>query len=351
MPLEVDKPYLVLRTGMKDGKLVALVMDGHCDDGLTTGKPHLSLRTGMKDGKQVQLVADQRLDVDGKLVIDKPYLALRTGMKDGKLVVLVQGKQCEPASFTYCEGCEICCTLDATVEIGDGTSWLTGVDVALTCGGQVPFTTCYICTDDETPEENPILVNYENYWRGKTTLDVPFDEGVAGSGTYDFYSEIWSSPTFEIDEETYQLHFFAARVDRHRVLPTPSESTACSYGAVLKKQSLVIGSSEAWQTVIGSGPDTMVVMGFGGTDLFELELNPTYDPDPCPPGYSEAGGDCVDEEVCSIEPPGYTASGSGSSALCDAEDGTYVIQEKVFIGGGPELKCARFSIFDNCEPA
>lgn len=349
MPLEVDKPYLVLRTGMKDGKLVALVMDGHCDEGLTTNKPRLSLRTGMKDGKQVQLAADQLLDVDGKLVIDKPYLALRTGMKDGKLVVLVAGKQCEPITFTYCEECPICCTLDATVEIGDGASWGTPVDTTLTCGGQVPFTTCYACTLDAAPEE-AILVNYENYWRGKTTLGVPFDEGVAGSGTYDFYSEVWSSPEFDIDGVTYQQHFFAARVDRHRVLPTPSESTACSFGACLKKQVEYTPGLFQWQTVIGSNPNEITVGVHGGTDLFELELNPTYSPDPCPPDYSEAGGDCVDEEVCATAPPGYTPSGFGSSAFCDPEDGTYVIAEKVFIGGGPELKCARFSIFDNCEP-
>lgn len=348
MALTLDKPYLGLRASLSGDAVVFVPREGICD-GIVLDTPYIGLRAATSGDAVVFLISDQQLTPTGGLVHDKPYIGLRAANDDGTLVYVVQGNVCgDPYIPTFCE-CEICCTLDATVEIGDGTGWLTAVDTTLTCGGQVPFTTCYACTLDETPEE-AILVNYENYWRGKTTLDVPFDEGVAGSGTYDFYSEIWSSPTFEIDEETYQLHFFAARVDRHRVLPTPSESTACSYGAVLKKQSLVIGSSEAWQTVIGSGPDTMVVMGFGGTDLFELELNPTYDPDPCPPGYSEAGGDCVDEEFCTIEPPGYTPSSSGSSALCDAEDGTYYIIERVFTGGGPELKCARFSIFDNCEP-
>lgn len=104
MPLTIDKPYLVLRTGMKDGKQVALVMDGDCADGITQDKPRTSLRTGTKDGKQVQLVADQKLDPDGKLIIGKPYLALRTGMKDGKLVVLVAGKQCEGEICDFLSG-------------------------------------------------------------------------------------------------------------------------------------------------------------------------------------------------------------------------------------------------------
>lgn len=350
MPLELNKPYLVLRTGMKDGKLVALVMDGDCGDGLTTNKPHLSLRTGMKDGKQVQLVADQQLDGDGKLILNKPYLALRTGMKDGKLVVLVAGKQCgTPFNPTFCD-CTICCTLDGTVEIGNGASWYSPVDVTLTCGGQVPFTTCYSCLNDEI-EDDTIAVNYENYWRGKTTLGVPFDEGAAGSGTYDYYSEVWSSETFVVNSETYQLHFFAVQRDRHRVLPTPAESTTCGYGYVLKKYLVDLYGQSQWITIIGGDPSTLPI-GYSGETYFELELNPVYDPGPCPPGYSENGGDCVDPgPTCNTPPPGYSATGTESSAYCDPDDGTYLIVEQKFTLGGPDINCARFSIFDNCEPA
>jgi len=348
--LTLDKPYLALRASLSGDAVVFLPREGICD-GIVLDTPYIGLRAGVSGDAVVFLLSDQQLTPAGNLILDKPYIALRAAVDGDALVYLVNGQTCgEPYNPEICEGCVICCTLDGTVEIGDGTGWEAAVDVTLTCGGQVPFTTCYSCTLDETPEES-IQVNYENYWRGKTTLAVPFDEGGAGSGTYDYYSEVWSSPTFIIDGITYQLHFFAAQVDRHRVLPTPSESTACGSGAVLKRYNEYEDSPglNQWQTVIGSGPDTLVVMGFSGTDLFELELNPTYDPGPCPPGYSEAGGDCVDEEVCTIEPPGYTVSSSGSSALCDEEDGTYYIIEKTFIGGGPTINCARFSIADNCE--
>jgi hypothetical protein len=351
MPLEVDKPYLVLRTGMKDGKLVALVMDGDCDNGLLENKPRLSLRTGMKDGKQVQLVGDQHLDGNGKLILNKPYLALRTGMKDGKVVVLVAGKQCGNTFFGVCE-CSICCTLDATIELGDGTAWDTPVDVTLTCGGQIPFTTCYSCLNDEI-EDDTILVVYENYIRGTTQTAVPFSGpgpwGLAGSGTYDSVSEVWSSPEFEIDGATYQLHFWALEIFAQQTSPTVQEGTICYHGFTLKRYYEPPDFSPYWGT-IHDWDDTGGAAAFA-SPFFEFEYNPVYDPGPCPEGYSENGGDCVDSPACDAPPPGYSLAGSTDSAFCDEEDGTYIISSAEFFNGGPTLKCARVSIFDNCEPA
>lgn len=342
MTLTLNKPYFVKRVADNGGTLHFLPVEGFCT-GVTLNKPYPAKRVADKEGVLHFLLSNQQLATDGKLVIGKPYFAKRVADKEGVLHFLIDGKQCTPFNPTFCE-CTICCTLDGTVEIGNGSSWFTAVDVTLTCGGQVPFTTCYSCYNEGT--DDTILVNYENYWRGKTTLDVPFDEGPAGSGTYDYYSEVWSSEEFTVDGETYQLHFFAVQVDRHRVLPSPVDETTCGYGWVLKKYDV---AQTQWITIMGAGPESAPA-GMAGETYFELETNPPYDPDMCPPDYVENGGDCVDPgALCNTAPPGYIASSSGSSAYCDPNDGTYLIVEQKFTGGGPDINCARFSIFDNCE--
>jgi hypothetical protein len=184
--LTLNKPYLVLRTGMKDGKQVALVMDGDCADGITQDKPRTSLRTGTKDGKQVQLVADQKLDPDGKLIIGKPYLALRTGIKDGKQVVLVAGKQCDDEPPDECGDCLTCPvatvypgTLNITVNI---SSFLAPfVFTATSAGGDETLGGCGLASELMVPGlVNPGDVINDKTWTGSYALG-----GSAGTFLFD----------------------------------------------------------------------------------------------------------------------------------------------------------------------
>lgn len=200
-PFTIDKPYLALRVATHDGDLVFAVKDGFCD-GIELNVPYIGLRAATHDGKLVYIISDQKLEADGTLTMDKPYIGLRVATHDGSLVYVIDGKECAPSEPVICDGCEICCTLDATVQLtvyGDDETYDDPVDLTLTCGAA--FTRWYgvwCCVDDETEEpfcENAGFVTY-------TGRDGVFDWDFGapyGVVPVTIKSDVWLSEEF-----TYQ---------------------------------------------------------------------------------------------------------------------------------------------------
>lgn len=305
MALTLGKPYLVLRTGTKDGKQAVLVMDGDCDAGITLGKPRLSLRTGTKDGKQVQLVADQQLDPDGKLILNKPYLALRSGMKDGKVVVVVPGKQCdEPVDPTVCD-VTMCCELDASVRIkltADPT-WTDWENLTLTCGGEIEYHDGHACCEIEV-EDNCFNLKVTHTVSEKDTLSSPeaYDDGV-NSGTRSAKTVIWTSGNFTISGTTYRLSYYVSETHIFQTAPTVVTTDECWEGYML--QELVTSGSQwdiygdywnliAGETIVGGVP-------YGWAYNYDNDNPYGDDSTSCPEGYNYAAGELI-PEGCSFAP-------------------------------------------------
>lgn len=290
MPLTTGKPYLVLRTGMKGGKQVALVMDGDCADGITQNKPRTSLRTGTKGGKQVQLVADQKLDEDSKLIIGKPYLALRTGMKDGKQVVLVAGKVCGGDTGPFYCGCAICCTLDATVWVPNTawpfatTSYADPVDVTLTCNRSFTrWNGKKICEAPDADPENPD--DYQVVDAGETTYSG--GSGTLTSPARDWVSTVWVSDSFEAGQtgllDTWRLVY----VHVQTTITEEGElqgSTSCGQVSILQK--LVDGHWCHWGAGYGTHPGAIIPAGTNIDDFLAAWCTTDVGVGTCPEGWT-----------------------------------------------------------------
>ncbi len=359
MALTLGKPYLVLRTGMKDGKQAVLVMDGDCDEGLTLGKPRLSLRTGTKDGKQVQLVADQKLDPDGKLILNKPYLALRSGMKDGKVVVVVPGMACEaPANPTVC-GCEICCTLDATVSVNDGSDeWTEPFDVELTCGGVIEFQAGYCCLNDEV-EDDTFCFKYTNTFAEKDTFGSPEAYNwITTSGTIEINTKIWASDDFVINGDTYRLSYWRTERAIHQTAPTTAELSDCYEGWLLQRLANdPVTYGDYWDIVESYWNGGSNVYGYwtaatvSTPSIFTVTNDNPYAPEDCPEGFSYSGGDLQTGYGCATyqSAPPYGGRADNAFSRCPVSLWSETWSSTVITPTCDQrIPCARIGIFDRC---
>lgn len=360
MTLELNKPILARRVAYKDGKLVFLPQEGFCD-GVTIGKPVLAKRVAYKNEKLHFLLSDQKLDSDGKLIIGKPYLAQRVAEKDGKLHFVVSGVQCEPpTSITMC-GCEICCTLAATVQVGDGTTggeWSDPVDVDLTCGGTVQLTTAYFCLNNEIEDDN-ILKKFTTTYSEKDTIGSPTAwSDIGTSGTREVKTVIWASEEFEIDGDDYRLVVWVNGGTIYQLLPTEATTPFCNGGWMLQKKiTSGVGFDtygEYWDQV--AGDDFGVYYG-NNQWMFDVSNDNPDDPDECGTGYSYNGGDLPTtgagcDTVTGVG-AGRTIDTSSTGSVTDCPLAlTYESQHRLTTDPDEEayyVKCAKISIADLCD--
>lgn len=363
---------LALIVGYDAGRPILARLDGKCGD-LAAGDRGIGLITGSDGGKPVISWSDQRCAPGtSNFEVGKKYLGLVTGTDaQGRPIISSWCKEgcAGDAPFTACD-CTICCTLDATVQVasaGDPTVWTDPVDVTLTCGGALTVISCYSCCSD-TVEDECVQIVVEQTWSDRDTTGSPEPWGPFGGyeGTSTIRSQTWSSGEFEIEGKTYRLFFRAWEETVHQTAPTEYDYVQCNADWILQRWEPPVPDSTPglWQTMIASNS-----YGGGGGGSYAVPFdysddNP-YSETSCPEGFHEAGGECPEVIVCGFH-PAYTGDPllsvrTTSSALCDEEDGTYVMDEAMIcLGTAPYptcssadestyLKCAKILIADNCE--
>lgn len=356
MSIVLDRPLTGLRSSLIGEDILFVNDEGFCD-GVVIDSPYVGLRAGMIGDAILFVVGDQQLEADGTLTIDKPYIGLVAGqLPGGEILFVLAGKQCEePGPFTFCE-CEICCTLEATVEVGadgDPYAWSDPLDVVLTCGSFFQTHGGYYCLEEVILEEQfPLKIT--TTWNEKDTVGSPeaYTDG-GSSGTRECFTKIWSSGDFEIDGETYRLTFWYSEATVYQTAPSVVTTTGCFYGYFLQHLAASVDYGDYWELVIEGGPH-----GYPLTDtaihwLFTLTDDNPYAPEDCPDGYIFNGGDLVPGDRCTgAGNPSYTAGGSTDTEACPVYE---FIEQWYRLTTDPDddahrLKCARITIADNCEP-
>lgn len=228
MALTVNKPYVVLRTGELDEKLVLHPSIGFCD-GIVIDKPYIGLSASIHDNKPVYLVGNQTLETDGTLTVDKPYIGLQASSRDDKLVFLVDGKDCGEGEVVILCDCTIPCTINATIKVqatGFPFVWSDPVDTPLTCGGAIIVTcTQSCCTDPEDPD-TCTYTDYEQSYTGGTGTYIG-----SGGTEYSYVTEVWSSETFVLEGRTFRAFLVVTE------FTYPDEvTTVCSYYSGVMEQ-------------------------------------------------------------------------------------------------------------------
>jgi hypothetical protein len=282
--LTLGKPYLALRSALQDGKLVYLPREGFCD-GIVLNTPYVGLRAATHDGKLVYLISDQKLAADDTLTLDKPYIGLRAATHDGKLVYLVKGGDCNETTgpIRFC-GCDVCCTLEGTVQLpttADPTVWSDPIDVTLTCGATFEvWNGEYYCVNDEVEDDSVLVDQGITTYSGKS--GTYYDAMIPATVSY--RTEIWSSEEFSYEGTTYKLLYIATSFDW---VDDDVEYYSCQSSIVLQVLTDKGWCISAIATGIPSGYD---VSGLPDPDYITAVV--TGDPESeCPPGYSYNGGD------------------------------------------------------------
>lgn len=109
----MNEKVLGLVSGVRDGKQLLVTTPKRCS-ATAAGDLYLGLVSGTRDGKPLLVVSDFVCDA-GALAVGQTYLGLVSGIRDGKPLLVVPCGDC--GGVTSC-GCDICCTLDATVQVG-----------------------------------------------------------------------------------------------------------------------------------------------------------------------------------------------------------------------------------------
>lgn len=351
MTLELNKPILAKRVAFKDGKLHFIPHETICS-GVVLNKPYLAKRVALRDGKLHFLIGDQKLEPDGKLTLDKPYFAKRVALRDGKLHFVVSGKVCSDTGVTSCE-CEICCTISATVQVGNGVAgdpWSTAVDVDLTCGGQIQTSGGWYCLNDEVEDDQyPLNVTYT--WAEKNTLGSPESYTGATSGTREVKTDIWSSGNFTISGSTYRLSYWRNEGTVYQTSPSTVTTPFCGIGWMLQKQESDPDYGSFWATVAGTDIATATAAALS-TWMFTITDNNPNAPDDCSAGYHYNGGELVPGTGCDKYTGTYT---SGSTGTGDDDDcPVAIVRESWFrLTTDPDtdpyrIKCAKVTIADLC---
>jgi len=364
MTLELNKPYLVKRVASNGGVLHYLPMDGFCDD-IALDAPVLAKRVASNAGVLHYLIGNQQLAADGKLTLNKPYLAKRVASNSGVLHYLVGGKQCGGGDNQFFCGCEICCTLEATLEVrGETSGWASSVDATLTCGGSFEITQHWYCYEEEFPEEQYAQL-FRQTWQGGSGSDTWV------SGTYDWRTEVWVSD--EIDSDAGDFSYGAAtfsRTGKYKVFFAATEYTYHEEG-----EEDVLCCAYEWGVLVQfnmTAPyPTDTSWGFWNTGSYSTGTCSvrwtTDDQDPeCPPGMIRSESDVFADGsylsgVCSRNAQdGLTPIAEGGSTLEGCINGgegpigivmeTWGCPVAAACIEGDRIPCTRLSIFDLCEP-
>lgn len=285
------------------------------------------------------------------------------GAMDGPTALFMPATVCndgdEPPDNPIVCGCEICCTLDATLSVNDGSDgWTVPLDVELTCGGSIEFEFAYSCLNDEV-EDDSYYVVYTATFAEKDSFGSPepYDNGVT-SGTIEHKTVIWSSANFVINGETYKLHYWRTETATHQTSPTVSESTFCSEGWLLQ---ILIPSDgidprgDHWDLVDSYWNGGSNVYGYWGAatltapSIFDVTIT---DPG-CDEGYSYNGGDAGLSYGCATYPPPTSTFGGredNSFSRCPVSLWSESWHSS-FLSPTCEqrIPCVRVGIFDRCN--
>jgi len=334
MALTLNKAYVGLRASISGDALVFLPQEGFCD-GVILNTPYIGLRAAKDDGELVFLVGDQKVNGAGNLIIDKPYIGLLAGQDNGVPVYVIQGKDCtEGGPFTACT-CEICCTLDATVQlpsIADPDVWSTGIDVTLNCGETFTTWAGYIsCLNNEVEDDTYVICYGETTYESRTADVVNF------MGTdYTISSEIWKSEEFIYNTLTYRLIMIAAS---YSYMSGETLVEGCELYVILQKKVDTTVCGYQWCNI---SVTRATGGGLGGSGLTFPDLMIVTDPSftSCAAGYSENGsGNCG-------------SAGTMQSVSLDSEpDGQVDCPIVIAIEHIEPIstKVAKILITDNCE--
>lgn len=362
MALTLDKPYLGLRASLSGDAVVFVPREGICD-GIVLDTPYIGLRAATSGDAVVFLISDQQLTMGGELKINKPYIGLRAANDDGTLVYVVDGKQCDEGEPIppFCE-CDICCTLDGTIEMGDGgTGYETGIDFTMTCERTYTTATYTSCYNEDTDDTYCYVVT--TTYEGGSGTGESFSFG-GFTGTYDWRTVVWVSDAFDIDGDSYRVFLVVTTYDITYVTPAPSTDQQCAWAWGIQR--LYTPPPESDFCPCGGNWGTVYSASSGGTNFSAVRLVTTTDHagDPCAEGYVENGnGECGAPAWCTT-PPGYVAFGEGNgfdnSWFTDCTEGGQILLVAAVMfcvfpagtcpGDGTSVKCFRLTIADNCEP-
>jgi hypothetical protein len=262
---------------------------------------------------------------------------------------------CEPP--TIC-GCAICCTLDATVSVNDGSDeWTVPVDVELTCGGLIEFEYAYSCLNDEV-EDDTYNVVYTGTFAEKDTFGSPeaYSDGF-NSGTIERKTRIWSSEDTVINGDTYKLHYWRTETARHQTSPTVAETSDCYEGWLLQ---VIVPADEFdprgdhWELADSYWNGGSNVYGYWiAATLVTPSIFDVTDTDPgCAEGYSYNGGEAQPGYGCATYPPPSGTFGGredNSFSRCPVSLWSESWHSN-FLTPTCEQKipCVRVGIFDRC---
>lgn len=360
MPLEIDKPYTALRVAAHDSDLVFVPREGFCDD-IVIDTPYIGLRAATHDGKLVYLISDQKLNAAGEMIINKPYVGLRVATHDGDLVYVVDGMDCddEEENEIFCE-CEICCTLEATVQfptaLENPATFEGAIDATMTCGRSFVITNWILCQNDEFPEDPNTCTQFDQTYSGGT------GSYVVGDQTFNWRTVVWVSdampdgPTgiaFGFDPAgsitfTGDFKVYFAATETTITEEGEDDIICCAYQwGILVEYTIDPDqpngcAGTGWGFWIGN------VAGTGGNPscpsavIFNLSECEHTDNLCCPEGYTFAN-----PEGTFL---GIACTGTVDDGFSEEVSGCIIGEEgPLLIDGTASTSCARLSIADLCE--
>lgn len=337
-------------SGSRDGKLIVVTTPTRCADP-AVGEVYLGLVSGTHNGKPLVVISPQRCD-SGELPVGQTYLGVVSGTHNGKLLVVVP---CDGCDGVFSCDCDICCTLEATVQVadsGDPYSWSAATDTTLTCGGVLQTSGGYACLND-LDLETQVYVNITTTYAEKDTIGAPeaYDTGSA-SGTREVKTDIWASSDFEIDGETYRLSYWRCEGTVYQTSPTTATTPFCDTGWVLQHQASDINFGNFWETI--AGYDIIDWLDLGPTSklwMFDVSDDNPYSPNDCPDGYSYNSGDLNPSAGCNVRTAPYVGGSTDDEDACPVavtHESWYRLIADPDIDSN-RIKCAKLTIADVCE--
>jgi len=362
MALSAGDRRLGLSTGVTPAGLAVFVpFEGACDP-LQAGDRRVGLITGVtSDGKPIVAWGDQKCKAGtSHWEAGKRYIGLVTGVtEDGTPIIASWCEECEETPPVSSCGCEICCTLSATVQVGDGVAgdpWSDAVDVDLTCGGVLETDGGHCCVNDEV-EDDIICFKIRNTYSEKNTLGSP--EAYVGlgpsSGTREVKTDIWSSGNFTIGTDTYRLSLWRSEGTIYQTSPSEETTPFCVAGWSLQhlhtNHAPFDPYPDFWETVAGNDIASWVASGILQW-LFVITDDNPYAPNVCPDGFGYSAGDLTPSTGCNVVSSPYSPGGTSSG---DAADCPVLLAAETWykLNTDPDddahrIKCAKVSIADLC---
>lgn len=343
-----NEKVLGLVSGTRDGKLLVVTTPTRCDDPVAD-EVYMGLVSGTRNGKPLVAISTQRCGGTGLLETDRGYLGLVSGTRNGKLLLAVPCGDCDGGDMPVCGGCNVCCTLSATLQLPDpgtgGTTFGTAFDVELFCNRSFEIwkgaTQCYYF-NEETEEGDSYYVD-----QGVTTYSGTSGVVTIEDVEYTYVSDIWASDEFTYGGATYKLVLSVETRDYINPM-TELPSQSCGFYLQLLKY-----------TEFASPP--IYDFGFQWCSIAKVInatapaagpespwFNVVADPDvPCTPPYEGIDTIGCGAAGCIAGPPGYNTYNMDQDFDGVVDCPIYMEDEHPAAPFTP--KCWKVQLFDLCE--